>query len=195
MASIDSGRGFGVGGSGEAHGVHRVLIPALHEIFLKAQLADGRIHAGFDARVAHGQNARFHAEFFRDDGGGVGERLALGQQARTQQVHGEVAVAGVEPCGLAELSHGLQAEEGVAFHAPSALAAQHAGEHIGDGVDVGGNVEAPPEQVIAGVDDQGDFFGGHDLAEAVDELGAASAAAEDADHRLHHAALFIFARP
>jgi hypothetical protein len=68
------------------------------------------------------------------------------------------------------------------FHAPSTLATEHAGEHIGDGVDVGRNVETPPEQVIAGVDDQRDVFGGHDLAQSVDELGAAGAAAEDADH-------------
>jgi hypothetical protein len=46
----DSGSRFGVRRSGEAHGVHRVLIPALHEIFFKTQLARRRIHAGFDAR-------------------------------------------------------------------------------------------------------------------------------------------------
>ena len=59
-------------------------------------------------------------------GGGLGQCLAFGQQFRAQQVHGQIAVADVEPCWLAELSHCLQAEKCVALHAPSALPAQHA---------------------------------------------------------------------
>src|SRR4029077_15762835 len=113
--------------------------------------------------------------------------------------HGQVTVAGVEPRGLAQLSHGLRAEECVALHAPSALAAEHAGKHISDRIDVGRDVEAPPEKVVAGVHNERDVFGGHDLAEAVDELRTAGSAAEDADHRVgsikQPSSFLILARP
>src|ERR1700756_735599 len=88
----------------------------------------------------------------------------------------------MEPCGLAQLPHGLQAEEGVALHAPSALAAQHAGEDVGNRIDIGRDVESPPEQIVTGVDHQRDFFSRHDLAQAIDKFCAAGAATEDADH-------------
>src|SRR5689334_22156312 len=97
-------------------------------------------------------------------------------------MHRQVAIPRVKPRWLAELSHGLQAEKSVALHAPSALAAQHAGEHVSDRIDVGGNVESPPQQVIASIDDDGDVLGGHGLAQAVDKLCAAGAAGEHADH-------------
>src|SRR5581483_4572477 len=97
-------------------------------------------------------------------------------------MHRQIAVARVEPRGLAELSHGLQAEKCVALHSPAALAAQHAREHVGDGVNVGRDVESPPQKIVAGVDDKGDFFCRHDLAKAIDELCAPCSAAEDTDH-------------
>ena len=55
--------------------------------------------------------------------------LPSASRRERSKMHGQVAVASVKPCGLAELPHGLQAEERVAFHAPSTFAAQHAGEH------------------------------------------------------------------
>ena len=178
----DAGGGFGVAGAGEADGIHGVLIPALHKIFFEAQLARGSVDAGFHARVAHGQDAGFDAESFADSGGRLGESFAFGQQTRTKKMCGEIAVSGVEPDGFAELSHRLQAVEGVALHAPSTLVAQEIGEDVSDGIDVGRNIEAPPEKVVAGVDYESDFFGGHDLAQAIDEFCAAGAAGEDADH-------------
>ena len=97
-------------------------------------------------------------------------------------MHCQIAVAGVEPCGFAELPHGLQAKKSIAFHSPSAFAAEQPGENVGDGINVGRNVESPPQQVIAGVHDQSDFFGGDNLAQSIDKLCAASAAGEYADH-------------
>src|SRR6202035_415679 len=106
-------------------------------------------------------------------------------------MHGEVAVSSVEPRRLAELPHGLQAEKSIAFHAPAAFAAERAGEHVGDGIDIRRNVESPPEQVVPGVDDQSDFFRRNDLPQSIDEFGAARAAGE----YTNHAALFSLARP
>src|SRR5690349_15201605 len=88
----------------------------------------------------------------------------------------------MEPCRLAELPHGLQAKEGVALYSPSSLAAQHAGEHVGDRIDVGRDVESPPHQIVAGIHHERDVFRGHDLAKAVDKLRATRASAENADH-------------
>src|SRR5215831_2023242 len=97
-------------------------------------------------------------------------------------MHRQIAVAGMEPCRLAELHHRLQAKEGIALHAPSALAAQHAGEHVGDRIDVGRDVKSPPHQIVARIHYQRDVFRRHDLAQSVDKLRAAGASAEDADH-------------
>ena len=56
-------RGLGLAGSRKTHGFDRVLIPALHEIFLETELACRRVDPGFDTRVAHRKNARRHAQF------------------------------------------------------------------------------------------------------------------------------------
>ena len=133
----------------------------------------------------------FTPSFAADGRCGFGKCFAFGQQARTQQVDSKIAVAGLEPGGLAEFLHGLQAKKCVAFDAPTALAAEQAGENVSDGVDIGRNVKTPPEQVVAGVDDQRKFFWRDNPAQAVDELGAAGAAGEDADH----AALVSAAKP
>ena len=106
-------------------------------------------------------------------------------------MHGKVAVAGVKPRGLAELPHGLQAEKSIALHTPAALPAEQARESIGDGINVRGDVESPPEQVVASIDHQGDFFRWDRLPQTIDELGAARAAGKHTDH----AALISLARP
>src|SRR5215831_6308547 len=97
-------------------------------------------------------------------------------------MHREVAIACVEPCRFAELPHCLQAKEGVAFDAPSALAAQHAGEDVGNRVNIWRDVETPPHQIVACVHHESDLFGGHDLPQAIDKFRTAGAAGEDADH-------------
>src|ERR1039458_650450 len=103
----------------------------------------------------------------------------------------QIAIAGVKPRRLAKLPHGLQAEKSIAFDAPAALAAEQAGKNVSDGVDVRGHVESPPQQVVASVDDESDFFRWDHLPQTIDELGAARAAGE----YTNHAALFSLARP
>ena len=160
---IDHARsGFGLIRSGETNRIDRILIPALHEIFLEAQLADGRVDPGFHAGIAHGENARLHAHPGGDVGGHFGQSFALPKQFCAQQVDGEVAVAGVKPDGLAQFAHGLQAKESVALHAPAALLAEQSGQHVGDGIEIGRNVKSPPLQIVSGVDDDGEILGGND---------------------------------
>src|SRR6266851_1094461 len=106
-------------------------------------------------------------------------------------MHGEIAITRVEPCGFAELPHRLQAEKSIALDAPATFAAEQAGENVGDGIDIRGDVKSPPQQVVTGIDHHRDFFWWNDLPQAVDELGAASAARE----HTNHAALSTLARP
>ena len=73
-------RRFRIRGAGKARGIHRVLIPALHEIFFETQLANRGVDAGFHPRVAHGKNAGLDAEFLRDDRRRFRESLALCEQ-------------------------------------------------------------------------------------------------------------------
>src|SRR5215469_4746103 len=98
---------------------------------------------------------------------------------------GKIAVAGMKPDGLSQLSHSLKAEEGIALHAPATLLAQQAGQNIGDGIDVGGNVKPPPFEVVAGVDDESEFVGRDDLAQTINKFGAAGSSGEDHDHAAH----------
>jgi len=97
-------------------------------------------------------------------------------------VDSEIAISGVEPDGLAELTHVLQAEKSIPLHAPAALATQHAGENVRDGVDVGRNVESPPEQIVSRIDNEREFFGGENLAQAIHKFCAAGAARQHRDH-------------
>src|SRR4029077_16009266 len=57
-----SGSRLRIGSPGEAHGLYRILIPALHEIFFETELTDRGIDTSFYSRVAHGQNPCLHAE-------------------------------------------------------------------------------------------------------------------------------------
>src|SRR5271170_2054571 len=146
-----AGRRFGVRGSGEANRFNWVLIPALHEIFLEAEIADRRVHPGLDARVTHRQDPRLYGELVADRRSGFGQRLSLRQEFGSQQVDGEVTVADVEPNGLGKLTHGLQAKECVTLYSPAALLAEQAGHRVGDRVQVGRDIQSPPFQIVSGV--------------------------------------------
>src|ERR1019366_926056 len=119
--------------------------------------------------------------------GGVTERPPGGEQFRTENVSGQIAIAGVKPYRLSQLPHGIQAKKSVALHAPTALLAQSASQHVGDRIQIGRSVQSPPQHVVAGVHDDGQVFRTNDLPESVYELGAARAAGQNRDH----AALFL----
>src|SRR5271170_2050210 len=108
-------------------------------------------------------------------------------------MHRKIAIASVEPRRLAQLSHGLQAEKSISFHTPAPLAAEQAGENVGDRVDIRGDIKPPPAQVVASVDDHRDLFRRNDLAQTIHKLGSASPSGKHTDH----AALFSvsLARP
>ena len=95
---------------------------------------------------------------------------------------GEITVADMEPDGLSQLAHGLQTVKGVALDAPAALFAEQAGKDVGDGIQVGRDIQSPPFEIVPGIHDECEFFGSHDLTQAIDELGASGAAGEYDDH-------------
>src|ERR1700722_18892228 len=181
--SLDhSGSGLGVRSSGEANRLDGILIPALDEIFFETEVTDGSEHSSFDARVAHGQDSRFDSELAGDFCSGVAQGFAIGQQFGAKNMGGEVAIAGVKPGRLSELTHGVEAKESVAFHAPAALLAEFTGQHVDDGIEIRRNVESPPEQIVTGVDDDGQLIGRNNLGESIDKFCAAGAAGENRDH-------------
>src|SRR5207245_7005038 len=94
----------------------------------------------------------------------------------------QVTVAGMEPDRLSQLSHCLQALEGITLNAPTAFLAQQTGQRVSDGVQVGRNIQAPPEQVISGVHDDAQLFRRNHLAKTVDQLRTAGASRKHGDH-------------
>src|SRR5207237_10396058 len=83
----------------------------------------------------------------------------------------EITVAHLKPDGLSQMSHCLQAKECIALHAPASLFAKKSSEYVGDGIEVGRDVQSPPEQVVTGIDDQWQFFGCDESGKSIDELG------------------------
>jgi hypothetical protein len=114
--------------------------------------------------------------------GGLRQSAPGGQQLRARQVRGKVAVADIEPRWRAQAPHGFHALEAVALHAPAPILAQPAGQHVQDGIEVRGNMQAPPLQVVTRVNDDREFAGGHQSLEPVHKLGAPSAAGKHYDH-------------
>src|ERR1700735_1072215 len=106
-------------------------------------------------------------------------------------MHRKVTIAGMEPRGLTQLPHSLQAEKSISLHAPATLTAEQAAKNICNGVNVRGDIQSPPQQVVASIDHQSDFFGRDHLSQTLDEICSARAAGEHTDH----AALSSLARP
>ncbi len=108
--------------------------------------------------------------------------LALREKLGTVDVDRQIAVAGMEPDRFAQLSHRLEAEKRVALDAPTSLFAEQTREDVRNGVDIGRDVQTPPFQIIAGVHDDGEFFGWHYLAQAVHKFRASRATCQNDDH-------------
>src|SRR4029077_20636712 len=133
--------------------------PALHKIFLETELANGRTDSGFYSRIAHGKDASLDTEFGCNLDRGFGQSFSLREQFRTKQVDGEITITHVKPDGLSQLAHGLQAVKGVALHAPATFFAEQAAENVGDGIQVGRDVQSPPLEIVAGIHDECDVLG------------------------------------
>ena len=79
--------------------------------------------------------------------------LPVAEPSRAFDVHGEVAVAELEPGFAAELAKRLHEVPRFAGSAPPALAIRHAAQRVQHRVDVGRDAEAEVLEVVAGVHD------------------------------------------
>ncbi len=95
---------------------------------------------------------------------------------------GEIEITEAEPRRLTESRHALETAKTVALHAPAALDAELASQSVEDGIDVGRNVQPPPLDVVAGVDDDRQIFGSDLVMHSLDEFRAAGATCQDDDH-------------
>src|SRR3954469_12887376 len=94
----------------------------------------------------------------------------------------QITVPYAEPRLLTQLFHRVQAMKGIAAHSPTALAAQQVRQHIYNRIDVRRNIETPPNVVVAGVHDDGEFFRGNHAPQAVDKLRPSRPSSQDNDH-------------
>jgi hypothetical protein len=98
------------------------------------------------------------------------------------QVGGEVAVAEVEPGrpGVAtERVHGLP---GLAGQSPPAIGVDGAGERVGDGVEVGADVEPVEVEIVTDVGDGHHLLGRMHLQQPGEEPGRPNPTGEHTDH-------------
>src|SRR5207302_9393068 len=94
----------------------------------------------------------------------------------------EITVAHLKPDGLSQMSHCLQAKECIALHAPASLFAKKSSEYVGDGIEVGRDVQSPLEQAVTGIDNQCQLFGCDVFAKSINELGLSRPTGQHNDH-------------
>src|SRR5258708_7112262 len=85
------------------------------------------------------------------------------------QMGREVAITKTEPWLAVKTREARQYVERFAVEAPS-LSVHHAGERVGDRIDIRRDVESVKGFVIAGVDDDGEPFGIYAPTQSPDEL-------------------------
>src|ERR1035437_2984023 len=94
----------------------------------------------------------------------------------------QIKIAETEPRRLPELLHTLQAAKAVVVHAPTAVLAEQVRQSVEHGIDVWRNMQSPPLEVVAGIDDDREVIRRDHLLQALHQLGAAGPAREDDDH-------------
>ena len=87
--------------------------------------------------------------------GDVRQRHAVGHPLRAVQMGREVAVAESEPRVALVPIKRLHRRPRLAREAPTAFGIDRAGERVGDGVEVGADVQTVQHDVVGGVDDRG----------------------------------------
>src|SRR6185437_14180892 len=93
-------------------------------------------------------------------------------------VGGEITVAEVKPGFAAENGESLQEMKSFAAHAPSCGGIHDAGEGVGNDIEVGGNFQTVKNDVVTGIDDDGEVVRIHGLIEAEQKFRSADSAGE-----------------
>ena len=168
-----------------AHLAHRGGCARANQPLLKRELiasvGDDRRGAGL---VAHRQNDSVDAELPTQCRGHLGQRLAAGQRARANQVGDQVAIAELKPVLEPAALRLVECAEGVSLDPPTAVLGCEPCERVHDGIEVGGDVEAPVREVIARVDDDPKSARRKRAVETIDEARTAHAAGKRNDRCL-----------
>src|SRR5260370_22034829 len=93
----------------------------------------------------------------------------------------QIAVAEIEPVRTAERGEAFQSVKGFATESPALRGVDDASKRISDDVEVGRDFQAVQSNVVAGVDDDCQCAGIHQLVQAEEEFGGAYAASQGGD--------------
>jgi hypothetical protein len=156
----------------------------LDEVFLKVHAAVARFDDGGNGLIGHWKDAGFDAERVANVVGGLRESFAVREHVRAMNMRGEVAIAEIEPSFVAIHSEALEEIESFAAEAPSRCGIHNASESVRDDVEIGRDFEAVHADVIARVDDDGEFVGIHGFVKAEEKLGGPDAAGERSDREV-----------
>src|SRR5216684_49757 len=93
----------------------------------------------------------------------------------------QIAVAEIEPVRTAERGEPFQSVERFATESPALRGVDDASKRIGDDVEVGRDFQTVESNVVAGVDDDRQCAGIHQLVQTEEEFGGAYATGEGGD--------------
>jgi len=113
---------------------------------------------------------------------GLKERIAGLKAPGAEEVGGQVAIAQTEPALAPEAGQFLHHGPALSHDAPAGLPIVHAGQRVGDRVQVRTDMEAVENRVVTHVDDRRDGGRGDDADEAGKHTGGSDAAAEGDEH-------------
>ncbi len=167
--------------SGKVDAADSRLSTMLDEIFLKMHVP----LAGFDDRrnglVGHGQDAGFYAEGVTDGIGDLRESFAMGKHFGAVNVGGEIAIAEIEPSFAAIGAEPLEEMKSFTAHAPAFGGIDDSGERVRNDVEVGRNFQTVHDDVVAGVDDDGEAVWIHGMVEPEQKFRCPDTAGESSD--------------
>ena len=166
------------------------VVAETDEVVLEADLRPGRAQRtglgqgdpGAQPVVGHRQQPHRHAAPVAQRRGHRAQGLAGPQPARPVQMRRQVAVAEPEPVLTPESGQLVHDRPALTRHAPSGVPVVHAGERVGDGVEVGADVQAVQDHVVRHVDDPRDVGGRHDAHEPREHPSGPDAAAQGHQH-------------
>ncbi len=141
--------------SDEAHLVDRIGVSPVHEVLLEGEPAVVGAELGPEAVVGGGHHGHREPVGSAQPSGHLRERDALAEPTGPSQVGGEVTIPERETSVAAEALEGLHHGGGVPVDAPSRLPLDP-GEGVGDGVEVGRDVEPEHPLVVAHVHHDGE---------------------------------------
>ena len=177
-------------GTGEADGVDGHVVVQPHEVVLEGDLCAGRPEIGGRRQCEHradgvvGDRKQPHADLAtcRQRRSHFRQRVAGAQALRAVEMRRQVTVPEAKPALAPEVRQFVHDRPGLPDNAPTGLAVVHAGQCVGDRVEVGAYVQPMEDGVVAHIDDGGDRGRRNDAHDAREHAGSSDAAAKGDKH-------------